>query len=247
MREWGRAPSLRVPVNTRSALAPKPVRSPFANARYVTSAHSLADLPAPLGPEIAFAGRSNAGKSSALNALVQHKRLAFTSKTPGRTQLINFFAVPRGAFFVDLPGYGYAKVPSSMRAHWGQVVAAYLQTRSVLCGLVLIMDARHPFSALDCQLLDWLTPGGKPVHILMTKSDKLSRRECRDAIAEARARLADRAQPGLFTTQLFSSHTGAGVEEAIETLSSWLEPEMRDAGQEKAPGRRETPGDQKTP
>ena len=121
----------------------------FANAVFAISAEKLSDLPAPSGAEIVFAGRSNAGKSSAINTLVGMTRLAFVSKTPGRTQLINFFRLRNGAFLVDLPGYGYADVPEKVRRHWQSVLAAYLAQRSIICGLVLIMDARRPLTELD--------------------------------------------------------------------------------------------------
>jgi GTP-binding protein len=224
----------RPPAPARATPAPGPAHSPrpaggpaagrrrrFANTVYLRSAHGLQDLPEPGPPEVAFAGRSNAGKSSALNALVQHKRLAFTSKTPGRTQMINFFATPSGALLVDLPGYGFAKVPAKVRDHWGQVVATYLQTRTPLLGLVLIMDARHPLTPLDQQLLDWFAPTGRPVHALLTKSDKLSRREAMAQLADTQARLAHWGP--MHTAQLFSSLTGAGVDAAEQALGHWLE------------------------
>ena len=144
-------PKANEPQTTRAAPGERGP-SIFEGAAYVVSAHSLRDLPLPAMPEIAFAGRSNAGKSSALNALARHKRLAFTSKLPGRTQLINFFALRSGALLVDLPGYGYAKVPAAVREHWGTVVAGYLSARTSLCGLVLIMDVRNPLTSLDEQL-----------------------------------------------------------------------------------------------
>jgi GTP-binding protein len=152
---------------------------------------------------------------------VGHKRLAFTSKTPGRTQLINFFGLRSGTLLVDLPGYGYAKVPPKVREHWGKVVATYLQGRTSLRGLVLIMDARHPLTELDIQLLDWFAPRNLPVHALLTKSDKLSRRDASETLAQTRARLAKWGPE--HSAQLFSSLTRAGVEEAEETLSGWLD------------------------
>jgi GTP-binding protein len=126
-------------------------------------------------PEVAFAGRSNAGKSSAINTLAGRRRLAFASKTPGRTQLINFFSIASGAYLVDLPGYGYAGVPLPVRAHWESLVGEYVGKRESLAGVVVVMDARHPLTPLDRQLLDWLTPAGRRVHVLLTKADKLSK------------------------------------------------------------------------
>ena len=159
----------------------------FRGATFYITAHHLSDLPPPLGPEIAFAGRSNAGKSSAINTLVDHNRLAFVSKTPGRTQQINFFSLRGGAFLVDLPGYGYAKVQRELRAHWEQLLSTYLQTRGSLFGMVLIMDARHPLTPLDHQMLNWFAGTGKPVHVLLSKSDKLSRQEGQKTLREVRA------------------------------------------------------------
>jgi GTP-binding protein len=192
----------------------------FEGATYLASAHSLRDLPLPGPPEIAFAGRSNAGKSSALNTLVRHKRLAFTSKLPGRTQMINFFALRSAAVLVDLPGYGYAKVPATVREHWGAVVSAYLAGRTTLCGLVVIMDVRNPLTSLDEQLLRWFAPRGLPVHALLTKSDKLSRQNAGQALALVRAQLAKLGPD--YSVQLFSALTRAGVAEAESTLAAWL-------------------------
>jgi len=192
----------------------------FRGATFYITAHHLADLPPPLGPEIAFAGRSNAGKSSAINTLVDHNRLAFVSKTPGRTQQINFFSLPGGAFLVDLPGYGYAKVQRELRAHWEQLLSTYLQTRGSLFGMVLIMDARHPLTPLDGQMLDWFASTGKPVHVLLSKSDKLSRQEAQKTLRAVRARLGEYADN--YTAQLFSSLKKQGMDEAEEVIGGWL-------------------------
>jgi GTP-binding protein len=173
-----------------------------------------------LGAEIAFAGRSNAGKSSAINTLVDHNRLAFVSKTPGRTQQINFFSLPGGAFLVDLPGYGYAKVQRDLRAHWEQLLSTYLQTRASLLGMVLIMDARHPLTQLDGQMLNWFACTAKPVHVLLSKSDKLSRQEAQATLREVRAEL--RSYADNYTAQLFSSSKKHGMEEAEEIIGGWL-------------------------
>lgn len=192
----------------------------FRGATFYITAHHLSDLPPPLGPEIAFAGRSNAGKSSAINTLVDHNRLAFVSKTPGRTQQINFFSLRGGAFLVDLPGYGYAKVQRELRAHWEQLLSTYLQTRGSLFGMVLIMDARHPLTPLDQQMLNWFASTGKPVHVLLSKSDKLSRQDAQKTLREVRAGLSTYADN--YTAQLFSSSKKQGMEEAEEIIGNWL-------------------------
>jgi GTP-binding protein len=190
----------------------------FSQAQFLTSAGNAAGLPAPDLPELAFAGRSNVGKSSAINALTGRKRLAFTSKTPGRTQTINFYALgpedePR-ARLVDLPGYGYARVPQAMRAQWQELVGAYLNSRPALAGVVVIMDARHPLTALDAQLLGWL--GDTRRLVLLSKADKLSRAEQAATLETMRASL-----PG--EVRLFSSLTRQGIEECRDLLESWLE------------------------
>jgi GTP-binding protein len=190
----------------------------FNRAVYAASAATLAQLP-DSEREVAFAGRSNAGKSSAINTLARHNRLAFVSKTPGRTQLINFFAIGGGRFIVDLPGYGYAKVPPEMRERWEKVLSAYLQTRESLAGLVLIMDARHPMTPLDRRMLDWFTPRGLPVHILLTKADKLSRGAAIKTLQLVRSAL--KAYPQV-SVQLFSSLAKQGIEEAEAVIAGWL-------------------------
>ena len=192
----------------------------FQNASFYISAHNLRDLPPPAGTEVAFAGRSNAGKSSALNTLANHNRLAYVSKQPGRTQLINFFALGDERFLVDLPGYGYAKVPQSMREHWQMVLADYLSYRTSLHGLVLVMDSRHPLTPLDRQMLNWFCPSGKPVHVLLTKSDKLSRSTANQTLQAVKKELIETW--GNCTVQLFSSLKKQGVEEAEKVIGAWL-------------------------
>jgi GTP-binding protein len=192
----------------------------FQNASFYISAHNLRDLPPPAGIEVAFAGRSNAGKSSALNTLANHNRLAYVSKQPGRTQLINFFALGEERFLVDLPGYGYAKVPQSMREHWQMVLADYLSYRTSLHGLVLVMDSRHPLTPLDRQMLNWFCPSGKPVHVLLTKSDKLSRSSANQTLQAVKKELIETW--GNCTVQLFSSLKKQGVEEAEKVIGAWL-------------------------
>lgn len=198
----------------------------FNRAVYAASAATLAQLPGSQC-EVAFAGRSNAGKSSAINTLARHNRLAFVSKTPGRTQLINFFDVGHGRFIVDLPGYGYAKVPPEIRARWEGVLSAYLQNRAALAGLVLIMDVRHPLTPLDMRMLDWFTPRGLPVHILLTKADKLSRSAANKTLQEVRSALKVYPQ---VSAQLFSSLAKQGIEEAEAVIAGWLAEKAEDAG-----------------
>ena len=190
----------------------------------------MRDLP-PSRAEVAFAGRSNAGKSSAINLLTRKHRLAFTSKTPGRTQLINFFALAPEVYLVDLPGYGYAKVPPAMKAQWEELLSRYLQTRDALVGLVLIMDARHPLTALDRQMLDWFALTGKPVHVLLSKADKLSNSERAQTLRRVRQELAATAN---VTVQLFSSLSRLGAEEAAALIEGWMRPAASAAGPQAA-------------
>ena len=192
----------------------------FRNARFEISVAKSVDLPPGTAAEIAFAGRSNAGKSSAINTLAAHTRLAYVSKTPGRTQLINFFRLDCGAVLVDLPGYGYAKVPESVRRQWQSLLGNYLRKRENLIGLVLIMDSRHPLTPLDRQMIDWFVPGGRPIHVLLTKSDKLSRNDAAATLARVRRELA-RLGPQI-SVQLFSSLKKFGMEEVEHKLAEWL-------------------------
>lgn len=200
----------------------------FQEARFFISADKLTDLPPPSGIEIAFAGRSNSGKSSAINTLANRNRLAFVSKTPGRTQLINFFSLGNDRFLVDLPGYGYAKVPEAMRVHWQSVLSRYLMERESLYGLVLIMDARHPLTPLDRQMLNWFIPTCKPVHVLLTKADKLSKQQATTTLRTVRAEL-ERTYPNC-TVQLFSSLKRIGIDEAEAMIGKWLSALREDAG-----------------
>lgn len=180
------------------------------------SVHDPAKLPPAGLPELAFVGRSNAGKSSAINALAGRRRLAFASKTPGRTQLINFFSLGKDAFLVDLPGYGYAGVPGEVREHWQHMVGTYVSDRASLAGVVVVMDVRHPLTPLDRTLLDWLRDAGRPAHVLLTKADKLSKQAAQRALADVRRGLAGE-WPGT-TVQLFSSLKREGLAEAAGAL-----------------------------
>jgi GTP-binding protein len=195
--------------------------SPFAGATFFKSVAALDDLPESAS-EIAFSGRSNAGKSSALNTLTGRHRLAFVSKTPGRTQLLNFFQIGERRFLVDLPGYGYARVPAAAKAGWEKLLGGYLQTRGPLRGMALIMDIRHPLTDLDRRMLAWFMPTGKPVHVLLTKADKLSRAAAIETLKQVQRELAQLG-PAV-TAQLFSSLKKSGVDEANEHLARWLAP-----------------------
>ena len=189
--------------------------SVFATAAFLRAAAREADLPSAGPPEIAFAGRSNVGKSSAINAIAGRRALARTSKTPGRTQTINFYALGDTARLVDLPGYGYARVSQAMRVQWRALIDAYLRSRDTIAGVVVLMDARHPLTPLDAQLIDWL--GELPLLVLLTKADQLSRNEQQSVLRAAATRMR-RHQ-----VTLFSSVTRQGVEECRDLLSQWLE------------------------
>ncbi|TMH42943.1 MAG: YihA family ribosome biogenesis GTP-binding protein [Betaproteobacteria bacterium] len=191
----------------------------FRSALFFKSVASLADAPASVA-EIAFVGRSNTGKSSALNALAG-SQLAFVSKTPGRTRLINFYALGSERFIVDLPGYGYARVPEATRASWEKLLGGYLQTRAPLCGLALVMDVRHPLTELDQRMLGWFCLTGKPVHVLLTKADKLSREAAQKVLRRVEGEIGAFAPNA--SVQLFSSLKKSGLEEAAAVLLRWLD------------------------
>lgn len=210
-------------------------------ARFFTTVNHLRDLPKLEVPEVAFAGRSNAGKSTAINILCNQKKLCFASKTPGRTQHINFFSIGGAhvgqhrkdetrqdeirAMLVDLPGYGYAEVPGAAKNHWNILLGNYVQKREQLAALILIMDARRPFTDLDVQMLEWFAPTGRPIHCLLTKSDKLNRNEATSALRDARnllARYIDaQGNPAPYTVQLFSALKRVGIEEADAMIKSY--------------------------
>ncbi|HRD65558.1 MAG TPA: ribosome biogenesis GTP-binding protein YihA/YsxC [Candidatus Competibacter sp.] len=189
-------------------------------ARFSTSVNAFSQLPPDTGREVAFAGRSNAGKSSALNLLTGQRSLARTSKTPGRTQLLNFFVVEPDRYLVDLPGYGYAQVPDAIRRHWQALMERYLRERAALCGLLLLTDVRHPPTGLDRQLLGYCTARGLPVHVLLTKADKLSRGKATAALRQLQGMLRVDF-PGA-SAQLFSALTGDGAHQAHAQLDNWL-------------------------
>ncbi|GAB3462250.1 ribosome biogenesis GTP-binding protein YihA/YsxC [Massilia terrae] len=211
-------------------------------ARFFNTVNHLRDLPTTQVPEIAFAGRSNAGKSTAINLLTNQNRLAFASKTPGRTQHINYFSIGGAhvaqhrhdpvkvdeieAMLVDLPGYGYAEVSGTAKLHWQRLLGDYVQQREQLAALVLIMDARRPFTDLDVQMLEWFAPTGKPIHCLLTKADKLNRNDQANVLRQAQKILdsyVDEEGEGFpFTVQLFSSLKRIGLEEADAKICELL-------------------------
>jgi GTP-binding protein len=192
----------------------------YRGAHYLTSAAKLTQCPEDSGWEVAFAGRSNAGKSSAINSLTNNKKLAKTSKTPGRTQLLNFFELSDCQRLVDLPGYGFAKVPLAVKREWTKQLENYLQKRESLRGLILLMDVRHPMQPFDQQMLNWALSASMPVHILLTKSDKLKRGPASATLLKVRADLAPYQE--LATVQLFSALKHEGKEELVAVLDAWL-------------------------
>lgn len=215
--------------SSRAAAAAKTVPSaprnpghahPFPRTEFLTTVAKLRDAPGDAVAEVAFVGRSNAGKSSAINTLAGKTRLAYVSKTPGRTQHLNYFSVAPDRYFVDLPGYGFAKVPEDVRKQWDVLLGPYLQTREQLKGLVVIMDSRRPLTEMDWQMLEWFAPTGRPVHVLLSKADKLSRQEQTKTLRQVKSDLAYLGCP--VSVQLFSSLKRSGVTEAAGVLKGWL-------------------------
>ena len=192
----------------------------YRAASFLISASRLNQCPPDEGWEVAFACRSNAGKSSAINSLTGNSKLARTSKTPGRTQLLNFFALSDSQRLVDLPGYGYAKVPEKVKRDWVRQIEYYLQERQSLRGLVLLMDVRHPLQEFDRMMLDWAIAATMPVHILLTKADKLKKGPAKNTLFKVRGELAAHAE--LVSVQLFSALKHTGLEELRTTLDAWL-------------------------
>jgi GTP-binding protein len=192
----------------------------YLTAEFLTSASKLNQCPADLGWEVAFAGRSNAGKSSAINTLTGNRKLARTSKTPGRTQLINFFSLSEEQRLVDLPGYGFAKVPLAVKRAWTRQLELYLQERRCLRGLILLMDVRRPLLEFDRMMLDWAVAAGMPVHILLTKADKLKKGPAKSTLLQVRSELADQAD--MVSVQLFSALKKTGIGELSKVLNAWL-------------------------
>ena len=208
-------PSQAMPISETIAAA-----SRYRSVHFLNSVNAFSQLPPDAGREVAFAGRSNAGKSSALNVLTGQRQLARVSKTPGRTQLLNFFTVEPERYLVDLPGYGYARVPDAIRRHWQALLERYLRERTALRGLLLLMDIRHPLTVMDRQLLETCAYRHLPVHILLTKADKLSRGAAQTALRHVQATLGtDYPQA---SAQLFSALNRQGVTEVHARLDEWL-------------------------
>lgn len=197
-----------------------PVKPKYRDAEFLTSAGRLNQAPADQGWEVAFAGRSNAGKSSAINSLTGNRKLARTSKTPGRTQLLNFFSLGENQRLVDLPGYGFAKVPVAVKQKWTRELEHYLQERRSLRGLVLLMDVRRPLQEFDQMMLEWAVSAGMPVRILLTKADKLKKGPAKSSLLKVRGQIAEKAD--LVSVQLFSALKHTGLEELCKVLDAWL-------------------------
>jgi GTP-binding protein len=193
----------------------------YPNVKFLTSAAEAHQLAPDLGREIAFAGRSNSGKSTAINAITQRSGLARVSRTPGRTQLINFFELTPTQRFVDLPGYGFAKVPEKVRARWLELMEHYFNVRESLVGLVLIVDSRRGLAAQDAAMLEWVLARDRQAHVLLTKADKLNQRDASRVLKETRAACSDTA----VTAQLFSAHDRQGFDEARAVMDRWLGPQ----------------------
>lgn len=199
---------------------PAPAAPDYRSAQFLTSAAKLHQCPPDEGWEVAFAGRSNAGKSSAINSLTNNKKLAKTSKTPGRTQLINFFELSESQRLVDLPGYGFAKVPVAVKKEWTRQLENYLAKRQCLRGMILLMDVRHPLQPFDEQMLNWALAAHMPVHILLTKADKLKKGPANNALLTVRKAMKD--HEALVSVQLFSALKHSGHDQLIQVLNSWL-------------------------
>lgn len=196
------------------------MKVPYQSATFNISCAAPPQFPQVLGPEVAFAGRSNSGKSSTLNRLCQQRKLAHVSKTPGRTQMINFFTLATGAQLVDLPGYGFAKVPERERRKWGQLIEAYLHGREALQGLVIVMDIRHPLTEFDWRMLSWCSETALPAHVLLNKADKLKRGAMQKTLTSVERQLADEGIAA--TVQVFSAAKGLGLDRLYARLDEWL-------------------------
>ncbi|AEF98601.1 ribosome biogenesis GTP-binding protein YihA/YsxC [Methylomonas methanica] len=192
----------------------------YHQAKFINSAPRLQDAPPDQGMEIAFAGRSNAGKSSAINTLVQQNALARVSKTPGRTQLLNFFEIDTERKLVDLPGYGYAKVPVAVKRDWQKMMENYLKNRKALCGIVLVMDIRHPMTEFDWQMVEWCEHTHLPLHILLTKADKLKFGAAKNTLLAVQRELSQASIT--VTLQLFSALNKTGIDDIHQMLDEWF-------------------------
>ena len=194
----------------------------FNKTSFLMSAPSIKQSPSDEGKEVAFAGRSNAGKSSVINTLTDNKKLARTSKTPGRTQLLNFFSLSEDRRLVDLPGYGFAKVPIIVKRNWDRNLAGYLQERQSLVGVVILMDIRHPLQKYDWQIIRWASESKMPIHLLLTKSDKLTRGAINNVLLSVEEELAKEKLSASFTIQAFSSIKKFGLDELKQKLTIWF-------------------------
>jgi GTP-binding protein len=194
----------------------------YHQAKFINSSPDLKDTPEDQGREVAFAGRSNAGKSSAINTLTRQHGLARISKTPGRTQMLNFFEINATERFVDLPGYGYAKVPVAVKKKWHELMEKYLTQRKSLCGIILVMDVRHPLTEFDWQMIEWCQHTGLPLHILLTKADKLNYGAAKNTLLQVQKELSDINFP--LTIQLFSSLKKTGIDEVHKALDLFFMP-----------------------
>jgi len=194
----------------------------FTKAQFLISAPSIKQCPEDTGREVAFAGRSNAGKSSAINTLTDNAKLARTSKTPGRTQLLNFFSLGEDCRLVDLPGYGFAKVPKATKQAWDRNLAGYLQERQSLQGLVMLMDIRHPLQQYDWQMIRWASESEMPVHLLLTKADKLKRGPAKNTLLQVQRELENEGLSENISIQTFSSLKKEGLKELKKQLLTWL-------------------------
>ena len=205
-------------VHYTQSFAPQRTMAIYPNIKFLTSAAEAHQLAPDTGREIAFAGRSNSGKSTAINAITQRSGLARVSRTPGRTQLINFFELMPERRLVDLPGYGYARVPEKVRARWLELLQHYFNVRESLVGMILIVDSRRGIGREDAAMLEWVLARGRQAHVLLTKADKLNRREASRALQDTVAACSDAG----VTAQLFSAHAKQGFEEARAVLDRWL-------------------------
>jgi GTP-binding protein len=194
----------------------------YHQAKFINSSPDLKDTPEDQGREVAFAGRSNAGKSSAINTLTRQHGLARISKTPGRTQMLNFFEINAQERFVDLPGYGYAKVPLAVKKKWHELMEKYLTQRKSLCGIILVMDVRHPLTEFDWQMIEWCQHTGLPLHILLTKADKLNYGAAKNTLLQVQKELGDINFP--LTIQLFSSLKKTGIDEVHKAIDLFFMP-----------------------
>jgi len=205
----------------------------YHQAKFINSSPHIKNAPADIGREVAFAGRSNAGKSSAINTLTRQGSLARISKTPGRTQMLNFFAIDDHRRFVDLPGYGYAKVPVAVKKKWHELMGHYLMHRKSLCGIILVMDVRHPLTEFDWQMVAWCEHTGLPLHILLTKADKLTYGAAKNTLLQVKKELKDTHFP--ITLQLFSSLKKSGIDELHQALDYLFNVDDADQSDTSAP------------